>query len=44
MISLKAFLITMFLFIADWSDIIPKNFVKQAQKVPVRVGRRSYLR
>lgn len=28
MISLKLFLILMFLFIADWSNLVPKNYSK----------------
>ena len=32
MISLKAFLVTMFLFVADWSDVIPGR-KKKIQKV-----------
>ena len=46
MISLKFFLITMFLFIADWSDVVKfcEKIYRIPQRIPVKVHRNQYLR
>lgn len=44
MISLKLFFIAMFIVIADWSNIIPKEFFRHVQKVPVKYHKNQYLR
>ena len=44
MISLKMFLLLLFLFTADWSDFIPESFIRRLQKVPVKSNTHQRLR